>query len=102
MKQISSEPKLETFSPLVRDSSDFSNSELMLPEKGKMCSDTHSGIKNKLILNDSSEIKSISMANEETCIKNKESLTEDTSHPDGGWGWVVCAACFMGKITIIL
>ena len=100
MRQISSEPKFEAFSPLPKTKSSFSNSESNLQEKDKYSLLENSGT--SLSSNSSfEEEQKLSPIQESVEFREGGDAPTTIAPPDGGWGWVVCFACFMGNITIL-
>ena len=83
MRQISSEPKFASFSPVLQKKRNLSCSETILEEEMRqgMCSDpTYKGRKQTIEVED-----------------GDYKLDSSVTAPDGGYGWVVCFACFMGR-----
>jgi hypothetical protein len=102
MRQISSEPKFENLSQLINENGDISNSEGTLTEKEQIALVSYSDIKNQLLSHGISKTKLTSIERGVISVEEKKAFQENVNPPDGGWGWVVCAACFMGKQSITL
>ena len=83
MRQISSEPKFASFSPVLQKKRNLSCSETILEEEMRqgMCVDP------------------IGKGRSQTMEEGVGDCKLDSSFtaPDGGYGWVVCFACFMGR-----
>ena len=83
MRQISSEPKFASFSPILQKKRNLSCSETILEEEMRH-----------------------GMRADPICKGRRQTMEEDDADykldssvpaPDGGYGWVVCFACFMGR-----
>ena len=82
MRQISSEPKFASFSPLLQKRRNLSYSETILEEEMRhgMCAVPICKGRRQTVDEDDGDYK----------------LDSTVTAPDGGYAWVVCFACFMG------
>ena len=83
MRQISSEPKFASFSPVLQKKRNLSCSETISEEEIRhgMCAASICKGQKQTMEEDDGDYK----------------LESSTTSPDGGYGWVVCFACFMGN-----
>ena len=83
MRQISSEPKFASFSPALQKKRNLSCSETILEEEIRhgMCTDPLCKVRRQTMVE----------------VVGDYELDSSVPAPDGGYGWVVCFACFMGK-----
>ena len=99
MRNISSEPQFATFSSVIHQNIDISNSERALKEKEQISLSCHD-VPNKIsTANDTSEYQSLSGLKEEKILEDECDIQANQllEPPDEGWGWIICAACFMGE-----
>ena len=98
MRQISSEPKFENFSsPTLKNKSSFSISESNLKGKEKYC--ILDNVKTSWSIDsDSEDEQKLSTISENVEYGEEDGSKTTIVPPDGGWGWVVCFACFMGNL----
>ena len=100
MREIASEPKLENFSPTLKIKNTLSNSETNIKGKDKYCQ--LENLSRKWSIGSGSEDEHrLSPISEKEEFSYAGAVKTATGPPDGGWGWVVCFACFMGKRNII-
>ena len=99
MRHISSESKLANVSSLIHQNIHISNSERILKETEDSSFRCHHSIKHIPTANHTSEYKSMTKLKEEKQFGEKIDVQPNQilAAPDGGWGWVICAACFMGE-----
>ena len=101
MRQISSEPKFENFSsPTLKHKSSFSISESNLKGKEKYC--ILDNVKTSWSVDsDFEDEQKLSTISENVEFGEEDGDKTTIVPPDGGWGWVVCFACFMGNLLVL-
>ena len=91
MRQISSEP-------LIDQKYNIYDNERDLKEKEESTFRSTSVTNHISIACDKCDRNSISSIPNDKILR-EEHRTEAIDPPDGGYGWVICAACFMGRFS---
>ena len=100
MREIASEPKFDNFSPKLKIKNALSNSENNLKGKDKYCQ--LENLSRRWSIGSGSEDEhKLSTISEKEEFSYAGTVQTAAGPPDGGWGWVVCFACFMGRINLI-